>query len=86
VVEKKGRPAPLSRRTTPQYATKVGAGWSGGKSTRERDREEDGVRDSGESFPQFWYVLLFFAVRLGGGSGFRNGWGGSVGCRYMVVG
>ncbi|KAF4635919.1 hypothetical protein G7Y89_g2156 [Cudoniella acicularis] len=59
VAEKKSaRPAPLSRRTTPQYNnTKVvGAGWSGGRttSTRDRDREDEGVRDSGEGFPQFW--------------------------------
>jgi len=63
--------------------TKVGAGWSGGKSTRERDREEDGVRDSGESFPQFWYVLLFYAVRFGGGSGTV---GGQCGVQIHVVG
>lgn len=56
--EKKGRPAPLSRRSTPQYVTKVGAAWNGAKQggrdrERERDDEERG-RDSGESFPQFW--------------------------------
>jgi hypothetical protein len=62
VSEKKGRPAPLSRRSTPQYVTKVGPGWSGAKHggrdrerEREREREEEERgRDSGESFPQFW--------------------------------
>jgi hypothetical protein len=58
VSEKKGRPAPLSRKSTPQYITKVGPGWGGAKHggrdrERERDDEEKG-RDSGESFPKFW--------------------------------
>lgn len=59
--EKKGRPAPLTRRSTPQYLTKVGAGWSGAKQQgRDKEREqrdeeeEERGRDSGESFPQFW--------------------------------
>ena len=52
---KSGRPAPLSRRSTPQYVTKVGAGWSTGR-TKERESREEESRDSaGESFPQFWY-------------------------------
>jgi hypothetical protein len=56
--EKKGRPAPLTRKSTPQYDTKVKPGWSGAKHgvrdrERERDDEEKG-RDSGESFPQYW--------------------------------
>ncbi|TVY22683.1 hypothetical protein LHYA1_G008536, partial [Lachnellula hyalina] len=51
--KKASRPTSLSRRTTPQYVTKVGPGWSGGRgSTSARDGEEGG-RDSGESFPQF---------------------------------
>ncbi|KUJ19477.1 uncharacterized protein LY89DRAFT_667425 [Mollisia scopiformis] len=50
VTEKKpSRPAPLSRKTTPQFITKVPASSS---RYRERDDEERG-RDSGESFPQF---------------------------------
>lgn len=56
--EKKGRPAPLSRRSTPQHVAKVGAGWSGGRhGGRDRERERDDEereRDSGETFPQFW--------------------------------
>jgi hypothetical protein len=49
------RPATLSRRTTPQYVRTVGSA-----RPREKDHLEDsGPRDSGESFPQFWYVLLF---------------------------
>ncbi|TVY41548.1 hypothetical protein LSUB1_G002004, partial [Lachnellula subtilissima] len=53
--KKASRPTSLSRRTTPQYVTKVGPGWSGGRgSTSARDRDgEEGGRDSGESFPQF---------------------------------
>ena len=57
VSEKKGRPAPLIRKTTPQYIAKVGAGWSGVKQGGNRERERDDVekgRDSGESFPQYW--------------------------------
>lgn len=48
---KSSRPAPLSRKTTPQFITKTP---STGRSEhrRERDDEERG-RDSGESFPQF---------------------------------
>jgi hypothetical protein len=50
---KSSRPAPLTRRTTPQVAQKLG------KSPREREREWDDERwwdDERESFPQFWYV------------------------------
>ena len=57
--KKPSRPATISRRTTPQYVTKVGAGYNNEKRPSKaeyRDREDDGVRDSGESFPQFWYV------------------------------
>jgi hypothetical protein len=50
------RPATLSRRTTPQYVRAVGSA-----RPREKDHLEDsGPRDSGESFPQFWYVFAFF--------------------------
>ena len=56
--EKKGKPATLSRKSAPQYLTKVGAGLTGPKQggrDREREREdEERGRDSGESFPQFW--------------------------------
>ncbi len=55
--KKSTRPAALSRRTTPQHITKVAPGYS--SSRTQRDRDEDGGRDSGESFPQFWYVVLF---------------------------
>jgi hypothetical protein len=51
---KSSRPAPLSRKTTPQFITKTP---SSGRSEHRRDddREERGRdRDSGESFPQFW--------------------------------
>ena len=56
--EKKGRPAPLTRKTAPQYVAKVAPAWAGPKHggrdrERERDDEEKG-RDSGESFPQYW--------------------------------
>lgn len=55
VNEKKStRPAPLSRRTTPQHTAKVAPGWSGRSSHRDRDEDAYGGRDSGESFPQFW--------------------------------
>ncbi|TVY46983.1 hypothetical protein LOCC1_G002887, partial [Lachnellula occidentalis] len=54
VTEKKASRPSLSRKTTPQYVTKVAPGWSGGRgSARDRDGEENSARDSGESFPQF---------------------------------
>lgn len=62
VSEKKAsRPAPLSRRTTPQFITKVGAGWSGGKNMGKAERdsrhfEEEDFRLSGEGFLQYWYA------------------------------
>lgn len=52
---KSSRPAPMTRRTTPQSAQKLG------KSPRDREREWDEERwweDERESFPQFWYVKL----------------------------
>lgn len=56
--DEKKRPATLSRRTTPQYVKTLGTGARAARD-REREREDDaGVRDSGESFPQFWYVDL----------------------------
>jgi len=47
---KASRPAPLSRRTTPQYVPKVGPGFNGGK-TKEAPKEREDA--DGESFPQF---------------------------------
>ncbi len=53
--KKSGRPTPLSKRSTPQYITKVGNGHSSSGRQREKEREdEERGRDSGESFPQFW--------------------------------
>lgn len=55
--KKTSKPAPLLRKTTPQYVTKSGSAWNNtNTSRRDRDRErddEDRGRDSGESFPQF---------------------------------
>ncbi|KAL3424980.1 hypothetical protein PVAG01_04261 [Phlyctema vagabunda] len=52
VTEKKtgGRPAPLSRRSTPQHLPRVSSGHNRTKHARE---DEESKRDSGESFPQF---------------------------------
>jgi hypothetical protein len=82
VTEKKpsSRPAPLPHRSTPQSVTKGGRGWSSSgrsssrhRSERERDRDRDrerdedrSGRDSGESFPQYWYVKThLFSMQLG---------------------
>ncbi|KAH6664973.1 hypothetical protein B0J14DRAFT_492931, partial [Halenospora varia] len=52
--KKASRPAPLSRKSTPQHNTRTVSGWSSGRSsTRDRDSQEESARDSGESFPQF---------------------------------
>jgi hypothetical protein len=90
------RPATLSRRTTPQYVRTVGSA-----RPREKDHLEDsGPRDSGESFPQFWYVLIFslslsFSISGPGavGGGTKEGgiqehtdWEGHrVGCRSIRI-
>ncbi|KAL2064377.1 hypothetical protein VTL71DRAFT_4871 [Oculimacula yallundae] len=51
VSEKKStRPAPLSRRTTPQHTARLATGRN---SHRDRDEDVYAGRDSGESFPQF---------------------------------
>jgi hypothetical protein len=65
---KASRPAPLTRRSTPQI-TKLGAGHGhAGRSSKEKEKEDDHEDRGlvGESFPQFWYVVvgLFGAVRL----------------------
>jgi hypothetical protein len=65
IPEKKPSSRPAApRKSTPQYVTKVGHGYSSGRSSsrhrerereRERERDEDhSARDSGESFPQYW--------------------------------
>ena len=90
--KKSSRPATLSRRSTPQYVTKVG---SSGRSHGHREREdEERGRDSGESFPQFWYVLFirlcffpFYGYWLEWGSGvhIRNERAKRNGVRYEDV-
>jgi len=52
--KKTSRPTPLTRRTTPQYTPRANAG-------RTRDHD-DAARDSGESFPQYWYVIALFLL------------------------
>lgn len=47
------RPTTLARKQTPQYVTKV----SSSASRQRREEDEERGRDSGESFPQFWYVF-----------------------------
>lgn len=50
------RPAPLNRRTTPQFVTKVGLGWSGGSSTGKSEKDALGLEDAdlhGEPFLQY---------------------------------
>jgi hypothetical protein len=74
VTEKRpsSRPAPVSRRSAPQYVTKVGPAYSGsGRSSSRHNREleredEETGRDSAESFPQYWYVniLSLFLLRI----------------------
>lgn len=53
------RPAPLNRRTTPQFVTKVGLGWSGGRSMGKCEKDALGLEDAdlhGEGFLQYWYA------------------------------
>jgi len=55
---KKGRPATMTRKITPQNAPKLG------KSPRDRERELDDDRwwdEERESFPQHWYVFLLIS-------------------------
>ena len=56
---KSSRPAPLTRRQTPQVAQKLG------KNPRDRERELEDERwfdEERDSFPTYWYVyLLCFA-------------------------
>lgn len=50
------RPAPITRRTTPQVMQKLG------KNPRDREREWEDERlfdEERESFPQYWYVSNF---------------------------
>ncbi|KAG9230008.1 hypothetical protein BJ875DRAFT_386096, partial [Amylocarpus encephaloides] len=53
--KKTSRPSTVSRRTAPSHPGKVANTWNGGRtsSSRDRDRDDEAVRDSGESFPQF---------------------------------
>lgn len=50
------RPAPMTRRITPQSVPKLR------KSTRDREKEEEERwwNDEKESFPEFWYVVSTF--------------------------
>jgi len=52
------RPVPLSRKSTSYSIPKAM------KTVASKDREYDGERDSGESFPQFWCVPLLFFFSL----------------------
>ncbi len=57
---KSSRPAPLTRRQTPQVAQKLG------KNPRDRERELEDERwfdEERDSFPTYWYVY-FYALLL----------------------